>query len=108
MERATGARSPPATMATVSSEIISPACAATMVVPSSSPLPSRTCSLTKPAVSSVETLRSFMPDYANPRNPLDGTGAMHEDPWLFPQLFDVLLRDDRYGVSWRTRTLAIH
>ena len=50
------------------------------------------------SVSSVETLRSFMPDYANPRNPLDGTGAMHEDPWLFPQLFDVLLRDEGLDV----------
>ncbi len=43
--------------------------------------------------SSIETLRSFMPDFANPRNPLDGTGAMYEDPTLFPRLLDVLLQE---------------
>ena len=34
---------------------------------------------------------AFMPDFANPRNPLDGTGAMYEDARLFPQPVDVLL-----------------
>jgi acetyltransferase len=47
---------------------------------------------------SVERLRSFMPDFANPRNPLDGTGAMYEDARLFPQLFDTLLRDEAIDV----------
>src|SRR5262245_17977697 len=31
------------------------------------------------SAATVQTLRSFMPDFANPRNPLDGTGAMYED-----------------------------
>jgi len=53
-----------------------------------------------PALSdaSVERLRAFMPDFANPRNPLDGTGAMYEDARIFPQLFDVLLREDALDV----------
>jgi len=47
---------------------------------------------------SVEQLRGFMPDFANPRNPLDGTGAMYEDARIFPQLFDVLLREEAVDV----------
>ena len=47
---------------------------------------------------SVERLRVFMPDFANPRNPLDGTGAMYEDARIFPQLFDVLLREDALDI----------
>jgi acetate---CoA ligase (ADP-forming) len=39
-----------------------------------------------------------MPDFANPRNPLDGTGAMYEDASLFPQLFDVMLGDEAVDV----------
>src|SRR5213593_5279135 len=50
------------------------------------------------SAASVETLRSFMPNFANPRNPLDGTGAMYEDARLFPQLFDVLLQDEAIDV----------
>jgi acyl-CoA synthetase (NDP forming) len=50
------------------------------------------------AGASVEALRRFMPDFANPRNPLDGTGAMYEDPTLFPRMIDVLLRDDTIDV----------
>jgi acetyltransferase len=46
----------------------------------------------------VEALRGFMPDFANPRNPLDGTGAMYEDASLFPRLLDVLLHDDTLDV----------
>jgi acetyltransferase len=53
-----------------------------------------------PALSaaSIDRLRSFMPEFGNPRNPLDGTGAMYEDARLFPQLFDVLLGDDAVDV----------
>jgi acetyltransferase len=47
---------------------------------------------------SVGRMRSFMPDFANPRNPVDGTGAMYEDARLFPQLFDTLLHDDAIDV----------
>src|SRR5262249_43287091 len=50
------------------------------------------------SAASVETMRGFMPDFANPRNPLDGTGAMYEDARLFPQLFDVMLREDAVDV----------
>jgi len=46
----------------------------------------------------VATLRGFMPDFATPRNPLDGTGAMYEDPTLFPRILDTLLHDDTVDV----------
>ena len=56
------------------------------------------------ASSTVETLRGFMPDFANPRNPLDGTGAMYENPALFPRLLDVLLQDEQVDVvAFNTR-----
>jgi acetyltransferase len=56
------------------------------------------------AAPTVETLRGFMPDFANPRNPLDGTGAMYENPALFPRLIDVLLHDDTIDVvAFNTR-----
>jgi acetyltransferase len=52
----------------------------------------------------VETLRGFMPDFANPRNPLDGTGAMYETPELFPRVLDVLLHDEAIDVvAFNTR-----
>jgi acetyltransferase len=47
---------------------------------------------------SVEALEQFMPAFATPRNPLDGTGAMYEDATLFPRMIDVLLRDDAIDV----------
>ncbi len=50
------------------------------------------------SAASVETMKGFMPDFANPRNPLDGTGAMYEDARLFPQLFDVMLREEAVDV----------
>jgi len=50
------------------------------------------------SATSIAELRSFMPDFANPRNPLDGTGAMYENPELFPRLLDVALRDDATDV----------
>jgi len=50
------------------------------------------------APSTVETLRAFMPDFATPRNPLDGTGAMYEDATLFPRILDTLLHDDAIDV----------
>jgi acetate---CoA ligase (ADP-forming) len=50
------------------------------------------------SAASVETMKGFMPDFANPRNPLDGTGAMYEDASLFPQLFDVMLGDEAVDV----------
>lgn len=52
----------------------------------------------------VERLRSVMPDFANPRNPLDGTGAMYENPAIFPGVIDVLLRDEAIDViAFNTR-----
>jgi acyl-CoA synthetase (NDP forming) len=56
------------------------------------------------AASTVETVRGFMPDFANPRNPLDGTGAMYENPALFPRLIDTLLHDEAIDVvAFNTR-----
>jgi acetyltransferase len=50
------------------------------------------------SASTVARVRSFMPDFATPRNPLDGTGAMYEDPTLFPGLIDAVLADDNIDV----------
>jgi acetate---CoA ligase (ADP-forming) len=50
------------------------------------------------SAASVQITKGFMPDFANPRNPLDGTGAMYEDAGLFPQLFDVMLREEAVDV----------
>lgn len=56
------------------------------------------------APSTIATVRSFMPDFANPRNPLDGTGAMYENPTLFPKLIDALLHDETIDVvAFNTR-----
>ncbi len=56
------------------------------------------------SASSATRLAGFMPEFANPRNPLDGTGAMYEDASLFPALIDVLLHDETIDViatNWR-------
>lgn len=57
-----------------------------------------------PALSpvTVERVGAFMPDFANPRNPLDGTGAMYEDATLFPRLIDCALAEEGADV------LAVH
>jgi acyl-CoA synthetase (NDP forming) len=47
---------------------------------------------------SIESLRAVMPDFGNPRNPLDGTGAMYENAEIFPNLVDALLRDSAVDV----------
>jgi acetyltransferase len=46
----------------------------------------------------VAEIAAFMPDFANPRNPLDGTGAMYEDATLFPRLLDCVLKEDEADV----------
>jgi acetyltransferase len=48
-----------------------------------------------PALSpgTVAQIAAFMPEFANPRNPLDGTGAMYEDATLFPRLIDCVLAE---------------
>ena len=49
-------------------------------------------------------MRSFMPGFANARNPVDGTGSMYADKTLFPQLLDVLLHDEGTDViAFNTR-----
>jgi acyl-CoA synthetase (NDP forming) len=50
------------------------------------------------SASSIETLLRAMPDFASPRNPLDGTGAMYENPEIFPRLLEVLLTDETIDV----------
>src|SRR6185436_14243665 len=47
---------------------------------------------------SIDALRAVMPDFGNPRNPLDGTGAMYENAAIFPRLVDTLLADDAVDV----------
>jgi acetyltransferase len=44
--------------------------------------------------SSLRKLETVMPDFATPRNPLDGTGAMYENPALFPCMMRTLLVDE--------------
>ncbi len=39
-----------------------------------------------------------MPEFGNPRNPLDGTGAMYENAQVYPQLVDTLLHDEGIDV----------
>ncbi len=51
---------------------------------------------------SVARLQDALPAFARPRNPLDGTGAVYEDPRLYPQIVDTLLGDDAVDV------VAIH
>jgi len=49
-------------------------------------------------------MRSFMPGFMNPRNPVDGTGSMYDDKTLFPQLLDTLLHDEGTDViAFNTR-----
>src|SRR5712691_9637538 len=50
------------------------------------------------SAASIEALRQVMPDFGNPRNPLDGTGAMYENAEIFPGLVDTLLGDDAIDV----------
>jgi acetate---CoA ligase (ADP-forming) len=53
-----------------------------------------------PALSdrSIAAMRAVMPDFGNPRNPLDGTGAMYENAAIFPRLVDALLADEAVDV----------
>jgi acetyltransferase len=46
----------------------------------------------------AERIAGFMPDFATPRNPLDGTGAMYENATLFPGLLDAVLSDESIDV----------
>ena len=50
------------------------------------------------APETVRRIGTFMPDFANPRNPLDGTGAMYENASLFPGLIDSVLSEDAADV----------
>lgn len=54
------------------------------------------------SVATRSALADILPDFASPRNPLDGTGAMYEDRSLFPKLLGVLIRDPEIDI------LAVH
>lgn len=41
----------------------------------------------------VERLRSFLPEFASPRNPVDLTGAIFGDMTLYPRALDVVMDD---------------
>lgn len=45
-----------------------------------------------------ERLRAVQPDFASVTNPIDGTGAMYDDPELVPKIFDVLVAEARRPV----------
>jgi acetate---CoA ligase (ADP-forming) len=50
------------------------------------------------SAASIEALRAVLPDFGNPRNPLDGTGGMYENAEIFPRLVDTLLADETIDV----------
>ena len=50
------------------------------------------------SASTADRIAAFMPDFATPRNPLDGTGAMYENATLFPGLLDAVLADEAIDV----------
>jgi acetate---CoA ligase (ADP-forming) len=41
-----------------------------------------------------ERIRAALPDFGNAGNPLDGTGAMSDDPAVLPKLVDAVLADE--------------
>lgn len=46
----------------------------------------------------TERLRAIQPDFGSVTNPLDGTGAMYDDPTLMPKLFGALAAERRRPV----------
>ena len=50
------------------------------------------------SAATVARIAEFMPEFATPRNPLDGTGAMYEDATLFPRLIEAALADENADV----------
>jgi acetyltransferase len=50
------------------------------------------------SAASIEALRAALPDFGNPRNPLDGTGGMYENAEIFPRLVATLLADEAVDV----------
>lgn len=45
-----------------------------------------------------ESLRAIQPDFGSVTNPLDGTGAMYDDPALMPRIFGALIGEHRRPV----------
>lgn len=45
-----------------------------------------------------ERLRAIQPDFGSVTNPLDGTGAMYDDPTLMPKIFSALTAEHRRPV----------
>ncbi|MFZ3353367.1 MAG: acetate--CoA ligase family protein [Xanthobacteraceae bacterium] len=45
-----------------------------------------------------DRLRAVQPDFGSVTNPLDGTGAMYDDPALMPKIFDALVGERRRPV----------
>jgi acetyltransferase len=43
--------------------------------------------------STKDQINAVMPEFGSVTNPIDGTGAIYDDPSLLPKLFDVVLRD---------------
>ncbi|HEY7164892.1 MAG TPA: acetate--CoA ligase family protein [Candidatus Binatia bacterium] len=48
--------------------------------------------------SSKATLADGLPDFGNLNNPLDGTGAMYDEPTIFPRLLDGLMNDPNIDI----------
>jgi acetyltransferase len=43
--------------------------------------------------STKDEINAVMPEFGSVTNPIDGTGAIYDDPTLLPKLFDAVLRD---------------
>ncbi|MSQ71367.1 MAG: CoA-binding protein [Betaproteobacteria bacterium] len=43
-------------------------------------------------------IQALLPDFGSVGNPIDGTGALHDDPALAPQLFDAITRQSAVSV----------
>lgn len=55
-------------------------------------------SLASLADSTRARLEAVLPDFGSGANPVDGTGAMFENPEVFPELLDAVLADPQGGV----------
>ncbi len=45
-----------------------------------------------------DVLRAVQPEFGSVTNPIDGTGAMYDDPTLLPKIFDALVAEQRRPV----------
>ena len=54
------------------------------------------------APATQERIKTVLPDFGTVANPLDGTGAMSDDPAVLPQLLDPILAEDSQAMNATT------